>query len=452
MPTHDPRLALDLEAVADVVAHAVTPPIASGDGLGLEIEFLPIATSGPVRRLPLHDDGGLSVRRVLAERGGTGPGQAGPAGTTLTVEPGGQVEIATACCATVDGVLEQASEATRSLATWFDRDDVALVAAGIDLWHDVGDVPQQLRDPRYPAMATYFAARGSAGATMMRHTCALQLSLDLGTTPAEVEERWLLANLLAPVATATFANSPSLDGAVRSRRSLAWQQVDTTRTGFSAGLIADRGTLVDQVLHAALRADVLLLRTEVDPTGAITAAEPGVPGWSFDDWMRRGHARYGWPTTDDLRYHLTTMFHEVRARGPIEVRSIDALPRRWRSVPVVLYAGALFDAAARGRILEVLAPHRISLPDLLGRAARSGVAEPSLCAMAVETWSFALAGARRLPGIDRAHLATAEDFLDRFTLRGRCPADELAEAFRHSPVSAIDLVREPTPSTIRSHR
>lgn len=451
MPTHDPRLALDVEAAPDVVARTVMPDNLSGDGLGLEIEFLPVTMSPPVRRLPLDDDV-PSVRGVLAERGGTAPGHSGPAGTTLTVEPGGQVEVATACCATVDALLAQASAATRALATWFDRDDVALVAAGIDLWHDVEDVAQQLRDPRYPAMAAYFASRGPAGATMMRHTCALQLTVDLGIAQDEIEERWLLANLLAPVATATFANSPSPDGAVRSRRSVAWQQVDITRTGVPAGLIAGRGTLVDQVVSAALRADVLLVRTGVDTSGTVTAAEPGVPGWSFADWMRRGHTRYGWPTSDDLRYHLTTMFHEVRARGPIEIRSIDALPYQWRAVPVVLYAGALFDATARARILEVLIPHRTSLPELLGRAARSGVADPSLCALAVEAWSFALAGARRLPGVASTHLAVAEDFLDRFTLRGRCPADELSEEFRRSPARAMDLVREPTPATTRSHR
>lgn len=451
MPTHDPRLALDIEAASDVVTHAVARSPDSGDGLGLEIEFLPVLMPPPVRRLPL-DDGGRSVRRVLSERGGTGPGRAGPAGTTVTVEPGGQVEVATACCATVDALLAQTSEATHALAGWFDHEDVALVAAGIDVWHDIEDVPQQLGDPRYPAMAAYFAARGPAGATMMRHTCALQLSLDLGRGPAEADERWTLANLLAPVATASFANSPSPDGAMRSSRSVAWQDLDPTRTGFPVDLLTGRGALVDQVKRAALEADVLLVQTGIDTTGTITAAEPGVPGWSFADWMQRGHPRHGWPTTDDLRYHLTTMFHEVRARGPIEVRSIDALPHRWRAVPVVLYAGALFDAEARGRILEVLAPHRTSLPELLSRAARAGVADPSLCALAVETWSFALAGARRLPGIAATHLATVEDFLDRFTLRGRCPADELSEAFRRSPARALDLVREPTPSPMRSRR
>lgn len=449
MPTHDPRRALDIETAYDLVAHAVAPGSSSADRLGLEVEFLPILAGAPSRRLLLDGDA-PSVRHVLRARGGTAPSGPGPAGTTLTIEPGGQVELATTCCDTPDDVLAQAHVAGSTLASWFDRDDVALVAAGIDLWHDVRQVPQQLRDPRYPAMATYLAARGPAGATMMRHTCALQMTLDLGATPGEFEGRWTLANLLAPVATATFANSPAADGAIRSARSLAWQQVDPSRTGFPSGLLAGRGTMTDQLARAALDADVLLVRTQADAAGHVTAAAPGRPGWRFEDWLTHGDPVHGWPDADDLRYHLTTLFHEVRARGPIEIRSIDALPHRWRAVPVVLYAGALFDPAARQRILDVLAPHRDALPRLLRRAATTGVADPALCALAVETWSFALAGARRLPGIAPTHLTTTETFIDRFTLRGRCPADELADAFRRSPAAALDLVREPTPSTTRN--
>jgi glutamate--cysteine ligase len=451
MPTQDIRLALDRESARDVIARAVTPAPTSGNGIGLEVEFLPVVTGDPTRRLRLSGDG-RSVRRVLADHGATYPGGPGPVGTTVTVEPGGQVELATRCYATPDEVLAEATQAADTLAAWFDHDDVALVAAGVDLWHDLARVPQQLDDPRYPAMAAYFATRDPAGAIMMRHTCALQLSLDLGARTSEAEERWALANLLAPVATATFANSPCSDGTVRSSRSLAWQHVDPTRTGFPADLLRSRGDRPAQATRAALAADVLLIRTRIDATGRVAAATPGRAGWSFNDWIEHGHPVHGWPDADDLRYHLTTLFHEVRDRGHVELRSVDALPHRWRPVPVVLYAGALFDPVARGRILEVLEPHRAALPGLLRRAATTGLADPSLCALAVEACSFALAGARRLPGIDARHVGTAEAFIDRYTVRGRCPADELAEAYRQSPARALALVREPTPTTAGSRR
>lgn len=451
MPTQDPHRALDRNEAREVVAHALAPPRHSGDGLGMEIELLAIGASSTGPRVPLEGNG-LSVRGILEPHVQLGQQDGGPVGTTVTAEPGGQVEVATTCFDLPDDVVSQADRATSEVAGWFARDDAILVAAGMDLWHDVADVPQQLRDARYPAMAAYFDRRGPAGAIMMRHTCALQLSLDLGRTADEVEERWRVANLLAPLATASFANSPSVDGQVRSTRSRTWQRVDPTRTGFPAGLLDGNADMPGQVLQAALEADVLLVRTGSDDTGYVTGAVPGRPGWRFVDWLVRGDPALGWPDADDLRYHLTTLFHEVRARGNIEVRSIDALPQRWRSVPVVLYAGALFDPVARSRIHEVLAPHRTDLPRLLRQAAATGLSDPSLCALAVEAWSFALAGARRLPGVDTSLVATVEDFIDRFTVRGRCPADELAEAFERSPAAAMELLTEPAPAAAGTRR
>lgn len=456
MPTLDRSLALDVDGAAATVARSVTATSDAVDGIGLELELFPVADRGTTRRVGLEPPGadGLALRPLLhpylaADR----PARALPGGALLSVEPGGQLEISTECQPTVDAVLEQADGSIRTVVSLLADHGVALAASGMDLWHDVASAPQQLTDARYPAMAAYLAARGPAGALMMRHTCSLQITLDLGPPGPLRDERWLVANLLAPMATATFATSPSPDGTVRSRRSLVWQDLDPTRTGFPRLLLSAHGTVEEQLLRAALEADIMLVRTAIDPeTGRATAAEPGRPGWRFLDWLRTGHPILGWPTEEDLRYHLTTLFHEVRVRGPMELRSLDAPPPAWRTVPVVLYAGALLDGVARGRIREVLERHRARLPSLLRHAARAGVSDPGLCAMAVEVWSFALEGAGRLAGVDPAKLAVAERYLDRYTLRGRCPADELAERMRTDPSRALRWVTEPAPATMERPR
>lgn len=447
MPTHDPDLALDLDVVRSVVARALEDSPADGDQVGLEVEWLPVRHDLPTRRVALAGGQPPTVGDVLSRHGDLAPSDRLPAGSVITTEPGGQVEVSTTCHQTVDAAVAEADDAATLLADWFGREGIALVAAGVDVWHEL--VPQQLREPRYPAMASYFASRGPAGATMMRHTCALQVSLDVGPTPTDVEERWMAANLLAPLTTATFANSPTPDGAIRSQRSRTWQRVDPTRTGFPTLLLEGHGGMVEQVTRAAVEADVLLVRTGVDAEGRVTAAVPGTPGWSFGDWLRAGHPVHGRPTRDDLAYHLTTLFHEVRARGPIEIRGIDALPRAWRAVPVALFAGALFDRAARSRILEILEPRRRDLPRLLRQAAVTGVSDPSMCALAVEVWSFALDGARRLDGVGPTHLRACEAYLDRYTLRGRCPADELAARLRIDPREAMAWASEPVPAPMR---
>ena len=111
-----------------------------------------------------------------------------------------------------------------------------LAAVGLDPWHDVGDVPQQLHSGRYVCQAEFYHQRGPWGRVMMRHTASLQVNLDFG--PAALwQERYRMANLMSPLITASFACSPKNEGICG--RALAWQRLDPTRTGFPAGLMAE---------------------------------------------------------------------------------------------------------------------------------------------------------------------------------------------------------------------
>lgn len=500
-----PPVVRDLDDVRQVIAATCFPSRPLPHRVGLEVETFPIellANGAPHRRVPI-----AALVALLDRHADTIPSllprPTDPAlppcyrlasGGTLSFEPGGQLEHSTPPHGTVHGALAETDRLVAALAAALGAHGIALVSCGLDPWHPPGQVPQQLRAPRYPALAAYLGRRGPHGATMMRCSAALQINLDLGSGEAERRERWLLANLAAPLALATFAASPA-PGAV-SRRALAWQRLDPTRTGFPRRLLdGSSADPVEQLADAALHADVAMLRRPGSglggspPPGAVDNAgsspagfapleqgkrspppvdsavdrlvdgvdtvegvpvdnwTPGRPGWTFGDWVREGHPSHGAPTADDLRYHLSTLFFEVRPRGRLELRSLDALPARLRPVPVVLLAGLLEDPAARGRACAVLERWRPRLPELWRRAAHQGVADPELCALATEVWSFALEGARRQAALGRltaAQAAAAEAFLDRFTLRGRCPADELRAALAQHPTAALAWAREPT--------
>lgn len=442
MPTHDPDVALSHADVARLVADAVHGQPTTGSGVGLELELLPITRTTPTRRLRLAEPVGPVP--PITEVVGLARADAEAHGSSLTVEPGGQVEVATSCCQRVPDALDELTRTTGRVAARFDAAGGVLLAAGLDVWHDLASAPQQLPAPRYRRMHAHLAARGDDGPLMMRHTCALQINLDLGTG-AEADARWAVTNLLAPLATATFAASPaSVDGQrVRSRRSLAWQVLDPTRTGFAPGFLADRGDVVDHVLELALAADVLLLAADRP-----ASARPDVR--SLGDWLRHSHA-VGRPTEADVREHLTTLFPEVRARGFLELRAVDAVPARFRRALVLLVAGAVLDVRARDAILGLLEPYRAGLPDLARRCATEGLSDPRLCALAVEVWAYARDGAARLPGVTRADGIAVEAYVDRFTVRGRAPADELAELLERDPLLALDWAAEPLPTTAEVH-
>lgn len=355
-------------------------------------------------------------------------------GGSLTFEPGAQIEHSTAVHPTASAALDDVRRVVAELEEVFDERRVALVSLGLDPWSTSDDVPQQLDAPRYRAMAAYFDRIGPSGRSMMRLSCSLQVNLDLGHG-VDRAERWLLANLLSPVLVASFSTSPELPGEARfhCRRARVWQTIDPTRTGFPAGLLTGaENDPAEQYAQAVLDADVLLFRTA-------EGAEPGTPGFSFRNWIEQGHPDHGFPGLDDLDYHLTTVFFEVRARGFLELRGIDALPYCWRPAAVAFLAGLLYDARARGLALERLEGRRADLLERWHAAAALGFQAPGLREDSDFLWGVALDGAARLGDdyLRPAHLAEARAFAERFPFAGRAPADELREMRAEGPAAEL---------------
>ncbi len=416
-------------------------------GVGLEPELFPILVgpSGePRERLVLTRPNGIGVVQIV-DALAYGSGEILPRvgrpphafyypltnGGRLTFEPGAQVEHSTAVQPSAAAALADVAHTIGTLRAGFREDHVRLAAVGLDVWHDVEEVPQQLRAGRYTAQAAYYRQRGHWGAVMMRHTASLQINLDLG--PEGVwQERWLVANLISPMLTAIFACSPGPDAV--SSRARAWQQLDPTRSGFPP-LFTD-GSDADpraQWAQAALMADVMLIRAGDEHFA------PGTPGFRFIDWIKNGHFRYGWPTIDDLNYHLTTLFFEVRARGFLELRAGEAVPDALRPAQVVLASSLLYDERARGEAIALLADQRPDLNGLWRRAATDGVHDGELKTLACRLWEIALAGAERLPEgwVGDENLAATRTYIDEYTARGRVPADRLSELMDSDPGQAL---------------
>ncbi|MCU0303687.1 MAG: glutamate-cysteine ligase family protein [Thermoanaerobaculales bacterium] len=450
MPTDDPRLAISADEACRRAGLAAFPALnrdPHARGVGLEPELFPIevsATGQPRGRLRLTRPGGLGVVEAIdAMVPGSGslrPRVGRPPhsffyplanGGRLTFEPGAQVEHSTAVQPSAAAAVADVGAVIGELRRGFASHGVRLAAVGLDVWHDVDEVPQQLRAGRYTAQAAYYRLRGHWGAVMMRNTASLQVNLDLG--PEGVwQERWLLANLISPLLTATFACSPG-EGAISSR-ARAWQELDPTRSGFPARLVDGSGADPrDEWGAAALAADVMLIRLSEE------RFTTGFPGLTFADWIADGHPRYGWPTAADLDYHLTTLFFEVRPRGFLELRAGEAVPDAIRPAQVVLSSALLYDERARADALALLADRRSELVELWRRAAADGVHDDELRALACRLWEIGLDGARRLGDgwVGADNLALTERFLEHETARGRVPGDRLAELLADDPARAL---------------
>ncbi|HUF36537.1 MAG TPA: glutamate-cysteine ligase family protein [Gemmatimonadales bacterium] len=383
--------------------------------VGAEVEFIPVE-SATGRRCPI-EQGALAtlplLRRFGARQGWreTSTAKGAPCfelagGGTITYEPGGQLEYSSLPFRTASALLADLRAAVLPLRAAAAAEGIDLLAVGIDPFNPVERAPMLLRMKRYERMAEYLAGRAGAGALMMRQTAAFQIGLDLDDEPLL---RWRVLNAAAPYVTAIFANSPVHAGVAtghRSTRAQVWRTLDPARTGVPW---CDRRP-VDAYLDFALAAPAMLLPTV------------GGRHLPFSEWLVRAQ-----PTLEEWREHLSTLFPEVRPRGHLELRSADAVPPRWYAAPIALAVGITYDPGALRAAADLL-----GRPDLglLERAGRLGLHDPALARTAADLADIALGGCEGLgPGyFHPSDLEQARAYFDRYTRRGRSPADDAAKA------------------------
>ncbi|GDY28635.1 glutamate--cysteine ligase EgtA [Gandjariella thermophila] len=312
-------------------------------------------------------------------------------GSLVTVEPGGQVEISTPPHSSLTELLAATSADIAALTELLAAHGLVMGIRGCDPYRP----PRRLlRIPRYDAMESAFQRIGPDGIAMMCSTAGLQVCLDVGER-ARLADRWAALHALGPVLIALFANSAEQYGngtAWASARTRVLLGTDPPRTLPSEVTDDPAGSWARRVLDTPL---VCVRR----PGGCWNAP----PGVTFADWIAGALPRP--PTTDDLDYHVSTMFTPVRPRGYLEVRYLDAQPPGEWVAPVVLLVSLLGSVHAVGRVREVTEP-------VLGRwleAARLGLTDPCLARAArdVVDLGCGVLDGTDLPGDLRAVVAEA---------------------------------------------
>lgn len=400
MPDARPRLTVD--DVHRFVDERCLAPRAEGR-VGVEVEWLPVRLDDPAG--PPVDDYLDLARREPA-----------PAGSRLTFEPGGQIELSSPPLQGIGPACAALAADAAALGGTLAGAGVGLVGLGFD---PRPSATRRVHSPRYDAMEAYFDTQCADGRTMMRSTAAVQVNVDVGSAEATVDRRWHRAHDLGPTLAAAFANSPlGADGPSgwRSRRLAVWHAIDAGRTR-SADV---RGSAPDAWARYALDACVMMIRR--DESVFVPLLEP----LSFEAWIEVGH-ELGYPTLADFEYHLTTLFPPVRPRGWLELRMIDSLPDPWWRAAVAVATTLIVDDDSAAAVAREVATAR----DLWAEAARHGLGHPALAASARICLETALEALSRL-GTDATTIAAVAAFHERYTARGRCPADDrLAEWTEH---------------------
>lgn len=390
---------------------------------------------------PLPYDGPDGIQAVLealaangwarVEEGGKLIALAGPDGGSVTLEPGGQVELSGAPLRTIHETCREVTAHLAQVKEVGERLGIGMVGLGFQPKWRREDIPWMPKG-RYRIMRDYMPKRGRLGLDMMTRTCTVQVNLDFASE-ADMVRKFRVGLALQPVATALFANSPFTEGKPNgflSYRSHIWTDTDPDRTGMLPFAFED-GFGFERYTEYALDVPMYFVYRDgryVDVAGQsfrdfLEGRLPGLPGER--------------PTLGDWSNHLTTLFPEVRLKRFIEMRGADGGPWRLLCALPALWVGLLYDATALDAAWELVkdwtAEERQALRDAVPREglhARHRNRTVRDIAHDVLTISTAGLQARaRKDGFGRDERAFLEPLLD-IVETGLSPAERKLEAYR----------------------
>jgi glutamate--cysteine ligase len=403
-PEQEP--AFELDAAAGLIASTAMSDTAVG-GVGVEIEGHVFATADLHRPVDIRD---------LEELQQDWPRL--PGGGRLSVEPGGQLEVSSACVESAAAAVVATRADVAAVRSWLADRGLAWVLLGADPIRPPCRVNPA---PRYAAMRDWFDAAysGSEAAdatTMMCSTAAVQVNLDAGH-PSQWRRRVDRAQRLAPVLTALTGSSTYLRGADTgwcSARQRAWAGLDP----LTAGPLPGAADPAQEWTERALDAPVMFI-----PSAAGLRAAPCRR--TLREWVSDPA---GWPaaTAEDVRRHLTTLFPPVRLRGWLELRCMDSLPDAWWPAVVVAVV-AWMDRPE----LDLSVETRLAGPSTsLATAARLGVGDPQLRRLTDTLLTLAV------PYVP-AELRSDVEALIELVRDGRTPGSVLAADMRRRGPAAV---------------
>ncbi|NIP17931.1 MAG: glutamate--cysteine ligase [Xanthomonadales bacterium] len=261
-------------------------------------------------------------------------------GASITLEPGGQLELSGALIDSLHNTCTEVYRHLKQVKTVAEPLGVAFLGMGFQPKWRREDM-QWMPKGRYRIMRAYMPTRGNLGLDMMTRTCTVQVNLDF-SSEADMVKKFRTSLALQPVATALFANSPFVDGkpsGFLSYRSHVWEDTDPDRTGMlpwvfdgSMGFERYVDYMLDVPMYFVYRDGEYLDASGQSFRDFLAGRLPACPGER--------------PTLEDWENHLTTVFPEVRLKRYLEMRGADGGPWAELCALPAFWAGLLYDPSS----------------------------------------------------------------------------------------------------------
>lgn len=262
-------------------------------------------------------------------------------GTMVTLEPGGQIELASRPAVDIHALRQECDAFLDELRVVLPPLGLNALSMGLHPTADFRRVPLIPKE-RYAVMAPQLEAVGPLAHYMMRGTCGWQCAIDY-ESEQDFQRKFRGLYHVTSFISAVFANSPweqGADNGYASKRMAVWLETDSVRCGLIPSVFQESFGFEAYARYAFQMPMLFLVRND---------RWHAMPRQTFSAFLRDGHAQE-YATREDWQLHLTTLFPEVRLKQYIEWRGADA--NRFEhlyALPALILgvtaSGSLLDAA-----------------------------------------------------------------------------------------------------------
>lgn len=246
-------------------------------------------------------------------------------GDTITLEPGGQVEISLRPLSSVIEIDKYYMEVIEEIYSVLKPNQMI---AGIG-YHPVTRIAELplLPKKRYAMMFDYFKDNGIFCHNMMKGTAATQVSIDY-KDEEDFIKKFRVANYISPAMASLFDATPFFEGAPtigKNMRARIWAETDVKRSKLIPGSLTTHFDFKSYAEYL-LKLPPILLYTD------------GQLIYSKDEPLVASLSKYPF-LESELEHHQSMVFPDVRLKRFIEIRMPDSLP-----YPYNLAVGAIVKA------------------------------------------------------------------------------------------------------------
>ena len=289
----------------------------------------------------LHDD--IGGKPIMEDDKIVGIKQKNRASVTL--EPGGQLELSGAPLKNLHAICEESSTHIQQMKAVCARLGYGMLGAGHLPHKTLAEIPLMPK-ARYNIMREFMPKVAPLGLEMMHLTTTIQVNLDY-SSEADMVQKMRIAAALQPFATALFVSSPiayGKDSGFASMRAKCWLENDPARTGIPRFIFDDdfsyrvwMNYLLDVPAYFVVRDGI------------------SHPVWeSFRNLMKNNH-QFAPMILEDFINHSATVFPDVRLKNFIEMRGADCSADMLCALPA-FWVGLLYNDAVKQKTFDIIAP------------------------------------------------------------------------------------------------